>query len=46
MKKQICTFENESVEKVKDMMNKFKIRRSSVIDKKKRLVGIITRTDF
>jgi len=46
MKKPICIFENESVEKAKKMMDKFKIRRLLVIDKSKRLVGIITRTDL
>jgi len=46
MKKPICILENEPVEKAKKMMDKFKIRRLLVIDKKKRLVGIITRTDL
>jgi CBS domain-containing protein len=46
MKKPICILENEPVEKAKQMMDKFKIRRLLVIDKKKRLVGIITRTDL
>ena len=46
MKKPICILENETVEKAKKMMDKFKIRRLLVIDKKKRLVGIITRTDL
>jgi len=46
MKKPICILESETVEKAKKMMDKFKIRRLLVIDKKKRLVGIITRTDL
>jgi CBS domain-containing protein len=46
MKKPICILENETVEKAKKMMDKFKIRRLLVIDKKKRLIGIITRTDL
>ena len=46
MKKPICILENEPIEKAKQMMDKFKIRRLLVIDKKKRLVGIITRTDL
>jgi len=46
MKKPICILENETVENAKKMMDKFKIRRLLVIDKKKRLVGIITRTDL
>jgi CBS domain-containing protein len=46
MKKPICILENESIEKAKQMMDKFKIRRLLVIDNKKRLVGIITRTDL
>ena len=46
MKKPICILENETIEKAKQMMDKFKIRRLLVIDKKKRLVGIITRTDL
>ena len=46
MKKPICILDSETVEKAKKMMDKFKIRRLLVIDKKKRLVGIITRTDL
>jgi len=46
MKRPICILENETIEKAKKMMDKFKIRRLLVIDKKKRLVGIITRTDL
>jgi len=46
MKKPICILENETIEKAKKMMDKFKIRRLLVIDKKKRLIGIITRTDL
>jgi len=46
MKKPICIFENETIEKAKEKMEKFKIRRLLVIDKKKRLVGIITKTDL
>jgi CBS domain-containing protein len=46
MKRPICILENEPIEKAKQMMDKFKIRRLLVIDKKKRLVGIITRADL
>jgi len=46
MKRPICILEKETVEKAKKMMDKFKIRRLLVIDKNKRLVGIITRTDL
>jgi CBS domain-containing protein len=46
MKKPICILESETVEKAKKMMDKFKIRRLLVIDKKKRLIGIMTRTDL
>jgi CBS domain-containing protein len=46
MKKPICILENEPIEKAKRMMDKYRIRRLLVIDKKKRLVGIITRTDL
>jgi len=46
MKKPICISENASLEAAKKKMEKYNIKRLLVLDKKKRLVGIITRTDL
>jgi len=46
MKKPICITDDAPIQKAKRLMDKFKIRRLLVIDKEKRLVGIITRTDL
>jgi CBS domain-containing protein len=46
MKKPICISENKSVEEAKKKMEKYNIKRLLVLDKRKRLVGIITRTDI
>jgi len=46
MKKPICIHEDRSVEEAKKKMEKHNIKRLLVLDKKNRLVGIITRTDL
>ncbi|MEM5869810.1 MAG: CBS domain-containing protein [Candidatus Aenigmatarchaeota archaeon] len=46
MKKPICIREDKSVEEAKKKMEKYNIKRLLVLDKKGRLVGIITRTDL
>lgn len=46
MKKPICIREDKDVEEAKMKMEKYNIKRLLVLDKKKRLVGIITRTDI
>lgn len=46
MKKPICIREDATVEKARKKMEKYNIKRLLVLDKKKRLVGIITRTDL
>ncbi|MEM5815354.1 MAG: CBS domain-containing protein [Candidatus Aenigmatarchaeota archaeon] len=46
MKKPICINENETIDNARRKMEKYKIKRLLVIDKKKRLVGIITLTDL
>jgi CBS domain-containing protein len=46
MKKPICIHEDRSVEEAKKKMEKYNIKRLLVLDKKNRLVGIITRTDL
>ena len=46
MKKPICIREDRSVEEAKKKMEKYNIKRLLVLDKKNRLVGIITRTDL
>ncbi|MEM5878891.1 MAG: CBS domain-containing protein [Candidatus Aenigmatarchaeota archaeon] len=46
MKKPICIGEDKSVEEAKKKMEKYNIKRLLVLDKKGRLVGIITRTDL
>jgi len=46
MKKPICISENASLEAAKKKMEKYNIKRLLVLDRKKRLVGIITRTDL
>jgi CBS domain-containing protein len=46
MKKPICIHEDRSVEEAKKKMEKYNIKRLLVLDKKDRLVGIITRTDL
>jgi CBS domain-containing protein len=46
MKKPICIREDKSIEEAKKKMEKYNIKRLLVLDKRKRLVGIITRTDL
>jgi CBS domain-containing protein len=46
MKKPICIHEDRSVEEAKKKMEEHNIKRLLVLDKKNRLVGIITRTDL
>jgi len=46
MKKPICIYEYEPIENAEKKMAKYKIRRLLVLDKKKNLVGIITKTDL
>jgi len=46
MKKPICIYQNEPIEEAEKKMAKFKIKRLLVLDKRKNLVGIITRTDL
>jgi CBS domain-containing protein len=46
MKKPICIRENATIEQVKEKMRKYGIHRLLVLDKKKKLVGIITATDL
>jgi CBS domain-containing protein len=46
MKKPICIHEDKTVEEAKRKMEKYNIKRLLVLDKKNRLVGIITRTDL
>jgi len=46
MKKPICIYQNETIEEAEKKMAKFKIKRLLVLDKRKNLVGIITRTDL
>ncbi|MEM5874954.1 MAG: CBS domain-containing protein [Candidatus Aenigmatarchaeota archaeon] len=46
MKKPICINENDTVENAKRKMERYKIKRLLVVDKRKRLVGIITFTDL
>jgi CBS domain-containing protein len=46
MKKPICIYQHETIEEAEKKMDKFKIKRLLVLDKRKNLVGIITRTDL
>ncbi|MEM5853559.1 MAG: CBS domain-containing protein [Candidatus Aenigmatarchaeota archaeon] len=46
MKKPICIREDATLESAKKKMEKYNIKRLLVLDKKKRLVGIITKSDL
>jgi CBS domain-containing protein len=46
MKKPICIYQTAPIEEAEKMMAKHKIRRLLVLDKRKNLVGIITKTDL
>jgi CBS domain-containing protein len=46
VKKPICIFESSTVKNAAKKMDRLKIKRLLVLDKNKKLVGIITRTDL